>query len=485
MEIKRFLSAVAILFALAACDNVPEPVPTLTLKSKVVEFDSSESSSEIAVESSVAWSAVVDSAATDWLSAETKDGSLLLSVTANSSLQDREGSVFLAAGPKKAVVSVVQAGVSLSAKVSRDTVSFLVSGGNVSFDVESSADWRLDTSEDWLSADMGRGAPGKSTVTLTVLPNDNFAARTGYAKICFGMKTLASVVVVQDPFVVSTSLSKKSLEAPIEGGGTQVEYTSNYPWTATSDKWITLSPDSGEASDAAQSLSVTFEEASALERSGKIIFVAGNVRDTVIVHQDKALAKPIVMEINLFDSSTGKHSSKLAIKESIVSSVAQSYDKGVVKLTLVNYPDYSLEYYSSYIGPLMNGASGLITAPAIVSGKTTNAIRPTEGFAYIKFPAISGFKLDKVEIVSPNVASSNTNFPTYITPTYGSSNAEAKAAAVTPVINLLRNSTAVYNLSGSVDNTSYYLFMEPNGGTSTTTNGYLISSITLTYNPVK
>lgn len=485
MEIKRFLSAVAILFALAACDDVPEPVPTLTLNSKSIEFGPSEGSREIPVECSVGWSVAVDSASVAWLTAEKKDGNILLNVSANETIELRNGSVYLTAGPKNCVISVLQNGIDLSASASKDTVSFPVTGGSVVLDLESSVDWRFDSSVDWLASDVSRGPSGKSTVTLTVLPSDDFSSRTGFAKFCFGMKTLTTVVAVQDPFVISTSLSKKSLEAPTAGGETLVEYTSNYPWTATADKWITLSPDSGEASDAAQSLSVTFEEASALERSGKIIFVAGNVRDTVVVHQDKALAKPIVMEINLFDSSTGKHSSKLAIKESIVASVAQSYDKGVVKLTLVHYPDYSLEYYSSYIGPLMNGASGLITAPAIVSGKTTNAIRPTEGFAYIKFPAISGFKLDKVEIVSPNVASSNTDFPTYITPTYGSSNAEAKAAAVTPVINLSRNSTAVYNLSGSVDNTSYYLFMEPNGGTSTTANGYLISSITLTYNPVK
>lgn len=480
MKLKYLLSGLAAFLVLAACDDVPEPVPALTLKTRTVEFAASEGSSVLPVECTVGWTATVDSASVSWLSAEKKNDELLLSVAANESLKEREGSVTVAAGPKTVLVSVYQDGIVVSAKASKDTVSFLVAGGSVTLDVDASVDWRFDTSDDWIVPDKERGAAGKSTITLTVAANDNYVAKNGKITFNYGMKVLSTVVVMQDPFVVVTSLDKKSFEAPTAGGSESVSYTSNYAWKATADSWITVAPASGEASDAAQAVSVTFDEASALERNGKVIFIAGNVKDTILVHQDKASAKPIEMVLDFWDASTNKHNSKLVFKEALISSSASAKNLGVKTFTLVNYP-YTVEYYASYLGPLINSTSGLMSYVGIVSGNTSNAIRATEGFAYIKFPAIAGFKLDKVVIKTPATASTQ-KFPSYITSTYGNSNEEAKAAALTPVVDMARDSTVEYILTGSAANTAYYLFMEPNGGTSQT-YAYTISCITLTYNP--
>ena len=111
----------------------------------------------------------------------------------------------------------------------------------------------------------------------------------------------------------------------------------------------------------------------------------------------------------------------------------------------------------------------------------------SSGSAYIKFPAIPDFKLSKVTIATSSTAPNPTTvtYPAYITPTYGTTNAEAIAAAVASTADLGRTGLTnpnVLTLTNPAANTAYYLFLPPQTGKTT---GYqtMIMEFHLEYQP--
>ena len=340
--------------------------------------------------------------------------------------------------------------------------------------------WTLVPSADWIVLDKESGE-GDGTFTVTIAPKETPSSRTGSVSIYYGMSKKSEIGVLQEGFTVEITVSDESFNATSDASSKTVTVTSNYAWTATSNAaWVTVSPSEGEAAATPQDLLINWTEASGADRDAVVTVKSGNVTRTIAVHQDKAAAKPIVLDV-VFSNGT---KSNQPFTTNLVSSVASSYSLGPKQYTLKE-TTYQFEIYSAYIGHLINTANGclLLAWDDEVYEKDLRK----EPFAYIKFPAIPDYKLAKVTIATsstaPNPAS--TKYPAYITPTYGNSNEEAIAAAIASTDDLGRTGLAnpnVLTTTNPAANTAYYLFLTPQTGKTT---GYqtMILEFHLEYQP--
>ena len=476
------VAGLAVLLA-AGCEEAMVSIPTLTVKSKTVELTAAASSSNVSVESNTAWKVSVDDSF-DWLSAEKNEDGIVVSAKANPSNDEREGTVQVIAGTKTINISVIQEGSPISITVDKSSIEATVAGLETTFTITSNVAWRAEASEGWVNVGTTKGDAGTSTISVTVPAYDGYEERQAEIGLFFGYSKKAVVTVSQEAFVVSLDISDTSFEADKAGGSKTITVNSNIAWTVSTDAdWITTAPASGEAGEN-QTVTLTYPEASGSEREATVTFTAGNVTKTVAIHQDKGeekLKDDIVIDMAFSNGTTVDKDVFTTRFSTTVNTDAKDY--GVFTCKLKANPDYEFEFYSSYISHLIGTATGIIILPAIVSGYTSKAIRPAEAFAYIKFPAIEGYKLAAVSVYTSNAASSSQKFPVYITTTYGTSNAEAIATALASSEDVGRKGNddpTALNLSGTAANTSYYLFMPAMSG-SATTYQYQFRRITLTY----
>lgn len=84
----------------------------------------------------------------------------------------------------------------------------------------------------------------------------------------------------------SLTLDKTEVELGKEGGSTTVTLTTNRDWTATpSAEWIAIEPESGSASDDAQSVTITVLPNTGNNRTGSVSFSIGLAKKSVSVSQ--------------------------------------------------------------------------------------------------------------------------------------------------------------------------------------------------------
>lgn len=88
------------------------------------------------------------------------------------------------------------------------------------------------------------------------------------------------------PLAPSLNLDKTEVELGKEGGSATVTLTTNRDWTATpSAEWITVEPESGSASDDAQSVTITVLPNTGNNRTGSVSFSIGLAKKSVSVSQ--------------------------------------------------------------------------------------------------------------------------------------------------------------------------------------------------------
>ena len=485
-----FLSLIAALAAVS-CEETAPALATLMVGSNEAEFTAAGGSKTIKVESSVKWSAEVAPATSraeapeviseaSWITLEEGENELIIKAARNAGTAERTGSVFVTAGDKTATIGVVQSGSEVTISADRDSVKTNSAGIAQTIAITANIPWTLEASADWIGLDKEEGE-GNGSFTVTIGPKETPSARTGSVAVYYGMIKKFEIGVRQEGFKVELTVSDESFNATEEAGSKTVTVTSNYAWTVTSSaSWVTVAPDSGEAAATAQNVVISWQEAGGSERDAVVTMKSGDVTKTVAVHQDKAEAKPIVLDVVFTNGSK----SNQPFTTNFISSVASSYNLGPKTYTLKE-TTYQFEIYSAYIGHLINTVNGCLLL-AWDDGVYTKDIRE-EPFAYIKFPAIPEYKLAKVTIATSATAPnpSTLTYPAYITPTYGSTNAEAIAAAIGSTSNLGRTGLAnpnVLTTTNPAANTAYYLFLPPQTGKTT---GYqtMIMELHLEYQP--
>ena len=485
MKTFRFLTFFLLSTALVtACEELIPKVPTFSIATNLVQFEASESTTTIAITSDISWDVEVSDENASWLSAEKGSEGVVIHARANDLYSTREGIVTVNALDKTNTISVSQKGASISFVSNCDTIKAPVVGKTLDILATLNVDWFAEGSEKWIKLENAEGKAGETIEIKAIIDTTSaFKPREAAINFYFGYNKVGIIPVYQEAFVPVVSISQTSWEASLEGETIPVSVSANMEWTVkSSSSWVTTDISGGEKCEA-QTVNISIEEATGEERNATVVFIAGNASDTLKIHQNKAKAKPISIDM-VFSNGTA---AKKIVSPDFQTSASASYDLGRRTYSLLPDKLYSFEIYSSYCGSLIHSKSGLIFTPGIKAGYISNAIRSNEGFAYMKFPAIEGFKLSTVKLVTNSGTASSTLFPVYITATYGSSNEEAIKTALAYNKNVGRKGSAeptILTLKNPAENTSYYLFM-PQVAETTTAYQYQFWEISLLYVPVE
>lgn len=186
---------------------------------------------------------------------------LTATVAANTG-EARTGNIVLKslAGSTTYSIAVTQAGV--SGDISVDTPTFNVDylTHPVTVDVMSIGSWSVPQRDAWITPDLTEGAPGETTVTLTIADNDSGNdARTGTITFYNDQtEEIAVVTVNQAGAPTSIGLTPFRISGSKAGGELRpVAYLPGNNWTmGSAPSWVAVSPTSGTAGSGA--INVTF-----------------------------------------------------------------------------------------------------------------------------------------------------------------------------------------------------------------------------------
>lgn len=214
-----------------------------------------------------------------WVSADSPTGNagttpLVITVTANTG-EARTGNIVLKslAGSTTYSVAVTQAGV--SGNISVDTSVFNIDYVTlpVTVDVTSIGAWSVSQRDTWITPDVSEGAPGETTVTLTIADNaPGNGARTG-AITFYNDQTeeIAVVTVNQDGTPTSIAITPLRVLGPKAGGSVTKTFQviSQNAWAVVdSPNWVTVNPTSGEAGGPLVSIVFGTANNTGVKRSG-------------------------------------------------------------------------------------------------------------------------------------------------------------------------------------------------------------------------
>ncbi|MBT5815810.1 MAG: hypothetical protein HOI15_15885 [Opitutales bacterium] len=135
--------------------------------------------------------------------------------------------------------------------------------GNYDITVTSTGDWNAAEALDWLSLDPTSGN-GNGTVTVTVTANNTGSDRLG--SILVGGNNHS---ITQSPSAFEGSLTPLEASFAAAGANASLALTTEHPWSATSDSWITITSPTSGTGDA--TVDYTFSENTApTPRTGTI-----------------------------------------------------------------------------------------------------------------------------------------------------------------------------------------------------------------------
>jgi hypothetical protein len=214
-----------------------------------------------------------------WMSVDSPTGNagssnLTATVSANAG-GARSGNIVLKskAGSTTYNIAVTQAGISGNISTSPSTFNVDYLTHPVTVDVTSVGAWSVSQRDTWITPSVSEGAPGETTVTLTIADNaSGNGARTGTITFYNDQtEEIAVVTVNQDGTPTSIGLFPFRISGGKAGGEVRsVAYQSVDSWTLVdAPSWVAVSPTSGTAGSGI--IKVTFNTANpGVARTGQL-----------------------------------------------------------------------------------------------------------------------------------------------------------------------------------------------------------------------
>lgn len=208
------------------------------------------------------------------LSGNAGASNLTATVSANPG-EIRSGNIVLKslAGSTTYSVAVTQAGVSSSISVDTPTFNVDYLTLPVTVNVTSVGAWSVSQRDTWITPDLTEGAPGETTVALTIADNDSSnVARTGTITFYNDQtEDIAVVTVNQTGAPTSIRLAPLRVTGPKAGGNYLVPAVaiSENDWTMSSaPSWVSITPTAGEEGQTAIGVKYDTANNTGAKRSG-------------------------------------------------------------------------------------------------------------------------------------------------------------------------------------------------------------------------
>lgn len=235
------------------------------------------------------WTAVSGAA---WLSVNPQTGgkgTTVMSFTAepNTGSAKRTATVVITAGSITKTITVNQELLNPSLTVSTTAIRADVNGGDLAATISSNISWQASSNQTWLKVGVKSGEAGNNiSLGLSADAYTETVQRTATVTITAGSLT-KTIVVTQDAFVPTLSVSASTLTVAVGGGTITATVSSNTEWQASSNQsWLTIGKSSGEAGDNI-SLGLSANANTGIEqRTATVTVTAGGLTKTVVVTQD-------------------------------------------------------------------------------------------------------------------------------------------------------------------------------------------------------
>lgn len=262
---------------------VTQAPASINATTETLTFENTASEANVDVTSEAKWTA---STSYSWIDVSPEQGEagtsiIKISVSPNTSIEERNGYVVLSIGNKERIqIPIKQRGIYI--ETDKSECNFDASAGAQTLQIQSNTSWQISNLPEWISVDKTNGS-GNTAVKVAVEDNPSTTERNGEFLVTQpGLSAQAIVKVHQKGKtfdVASTTLTftdqQETQSVSIVADGT---------WHASANvDWITVSP-TGAIGDALLSISVS-ENNTDNERTGNVTVVMGDTSATIAVVQ--------------------------------------------------------------------------------------------------------------------------------------------------------------------------------------------------------
>ena len=257
-------------------------IDVLTANPESLEFQANESGTKtiaIVTDSKEGWSVKTEN---QWITLSKVENTIEVKVGANTSANDRNGTIIVNAGnaPEKRIPVKQSGETTLTASTENLSFGYAASSGNVT--ITTNADqWTSSTNaSSWISLSQ----PNSSRLTVTVTRNTGSSSRSGNVTVKANNKE-KTITVTQAKEDITLTVSPKSLSFTYNETATKsVQVETNAPsWnSSTTASWLTLTKSSASLSIRAAT------NTTSSSRTGTITITTedGKLSETVTVTQD-------------------------------------------------------------------------------------------------------------------------------------------------------------------------------------------------------
>lgn len=274
---------------------VTQAPASINASAKTLTFENTAGEVKIEIISESKWTA---STSYSWIngtpnSGEAGTSSITISVSPNTSVDERTGYVILSIGSEERIqIPIKQRGIYI--ETDKSQYDFEASSGTQTIQVNSNTSWQV-SSPSWVKVDKTSGT-GNSAIKVTVEDNPNTTERNGEIVISQpGLSAMATVKVHQKGKTFDVAVTTLTFNDKEESQ--TITITTDGTWRAySSAEWIKVSPETATGNT---TLTITVQENSTDgERSGSVNILMGDASTTVAIVQK---GKYFTIENSLLD----------------------------------------------------------------------------------------------------------------------------------------------------------------------------------------
>ena len=262
---------------------VTQAPASINASTETLTFENTAGEVKVEVTSESKWTV---STSYSWInvtpeSGETGTSSITISVSPNTSVDERIGYVFLSIGSEERIqIPIKQRGIYIETDKSR--YDFDASSGTQTIQINSNTSWQVSSVPSWIKVDKTSGT-GNSTIKVTVEDNPNTTERNGEFEISQpGLSAIATVKVHQKGKIFDVAVTTLTFNDKEESQ--TITIATDGTWRAFSRAdWIKVSPETATGNS---TLTITVQENSTDgERSGSVNILMGDASATVAIVQ--------------------------------------------------------------------------------------------------------------------------------------------------------------------------------------------------------
>lgn len=283
--------------------TVTQAPASINATTETLTFENTAGEADVNITSEANWTA---STSYSWINVSPENGeagtsTIKISVSPNTSVEERNGYVVLSIGNKERIqIPIKQRGIYI--ETDKSECNFDASTGTQTIQIRSNTSWQISNLPTWISVDKTNGS-GNAEIKVIVEDNPNTTERDGEFLISqSGLSAQAIVKVHQKG--KSFDVTSTTLTFTDKQETQNVSIATDGSWQASANvDWITVSPKEANG-DATLCISVS-ENNTDNERTGKVTVIMADVSAIIAVVQK---GKYFTIDNNLlnFTSKGGK-----------------------------------------------------------------------------------------------------------------------------------------------------------------------------------